>query len=101
MFIAAHKRAHHWSLFRARLIRSTFLSCFSKTRTALAAPVNQLLLLRSNLMLSSHLQLGLRNSFFPICFLRKRYMYSAPMPATWPTHLSVLDLIHPTVFDEE
>jgi hypothetical protein len=59
--------------------------------------------LRSSLMLSSHLRLGLSSGILPSGIPTKTLQTPLPSPmhATSPAHLILLDLINLTIFDEE
>jgi hypothetical protein len=80
-FITVFTRAHHWLLSWARLIQSMP-----------PHPIS----LRSILILSSYLWLGLHNRLFVSCSLTKtRYtFFFASICAAFPAHLSLLDLIY-------
>jgi len=59
--------------------------------------------LRSVLILSSHLRLGLPSGRIPAGFPIKILLalLLTPVCTTWPTHINLLDLITQTVFGEE
>jgi hypothetical protein len=71
MFLTMFTRARHWSLFWARWLQSTPSHTIS---------------LRSILILSSHLRLGLPSGLVPSCFPTKisRAFLTSPMRATCP-----------------
>jgi len=86
-FIILFPRAHHLSLFWVRCIHSTP-----------SHPVS----LRSILILSSHLRLGLPSGLFPAGFVpRILYVFIIFLiRATWPAHLILPDLITLIIFGE-
>jgi len=77
-------RARHWSLSWARWIQST----------------PHLICPKYILILSPHIDLGLRSGLFVSCFLIKILYRSiiASMRATWFAHVNLLDLITPEIF---
>jgi hypothetical protein len=84
----AFTRALHWSLPWARSIQSI-----------LSYPVS----LRSTLILSTHLRLGLPSGFFP-CGFPTNILYAflvSPIRATCPAHLILLDKINLIILGEE
>jgi hypothetical protein len=87
MFIPVYTRALHWSILRGRWTQSTP-----------PYPIS----LRSILILSSHLHLGLSIGLLPSGFLAKTlYEFRVPMSAIYHTHIIVLDLITLSIFGEE
>ena len=58
---------------------------------------------RSNLILSSHLHLGLQSGLFPSGFLTKTLYKPLPSPirATYPAHLILLDFITRIILGKE
>jgi hypothetical protein len=81
-------RALHWSLSSARSIQSI---------------PSHLISLRSILILSTHLRLGLRSRLFPTRFPTSiLYAFLVfPIRATFPAHLILPDLIILIMFSEE
>jgi hypothetical protein len=87
-FITVFTRALHWSLSWASSIQSI---AYHPTY------------LRSILILSTHLSLGLPSSLFPSGSPTLSYKHSffSPIRATFPAHLILLDLIILIMFGEE
>jgi hypothetical protein len=86
MFISAFRTAFHWSLSSARSIQSILAHPF---------------LLKSILILSSHLRFCLPNGLFPSGFPIKILYALLPINATCPAYLIFLDFIILITFGEE
>jgi len=86
-FITVYTRACHWSIPTTRCIQSTSSNPAS---------------LRSVLILSYHLRLGLPSGLFPSGFTTKTlYAFLIfPIRATCPSHLTLHNLITLTIFGE-